>query len=255
MNDIREFQLAELNVDQDNFRLGRFDDQRSCLQAMVRRQRDKLVELATDILAVGLSPGEPLWVAPDPRAPGRYVVLEGNRRVTALKVMDNPALAAGTDFEAAFRRLHTDFSKNPRRTVRATLFESVEAAAPWVERRHTNEQSGVGIQWWDPFAQDRAAKAKGRVRNRSMVLLERLSPTGDPEPLAVTMGLDGRTSTVDRVLNTLAEEFPHVDVIISRRAPWAVSFGEDAEAGERLMRAMLEALRGLSVDRVKSADL
>jgi len=86
-----------------------------------------------------------------------------------------------------------------------------------------------------------------------MVLLEKFSATGDPEPLAVEMDLDGRTSTVDRVLNTLAEEFPQIDVVISRRHPWTVTFGEDPDTGERLMRAMLEAHRGLSVDKVKSA--
>ena len=252
MQQIREFQLAELNVDQDNFRLGSFSDQRSCIQAMVRRQGEKLLELAQDILDVGLSPGEPLWVAPDPRSQGKFVVLEGNRRITALKVMDNPALASGTDFETAYRRLNARFVETPRRVVRAALFDSVEEAAPWVERRHTNEQSGVGIQWWDPFAQDRAAKAKGRSRNRSMVLMEHLSEEGDPEPLANRLGLDDRTTTVDRVLNTFAEEFSFIGITISRRQPWSVDFGSDPHTNRELMWAILGALKDKSVDHVKS---
>lgn len=219
---------------------------------MVRRQGEKLLELAQDILDVGLSPGEPLWVAPDPRAQGKFVVLEGNRRITALKVMDNPALASGTDFEPAYRRLNARFVETPRRVVRAALFDSVEEAAPWVERRHTNEQSGVGIQWWDPFAQDRAAKARGRSRNRSMVLMEHLSEEGDPEPLANRLGLDDRTTTVDRVLNTFAEEFSFIGITISRRQPWSVDFGSDPHTNRELMWAILGALKNKSVDHVKS---
>lgn len=219
---------------------------------MVRRQGEKLLELAQDILDVGLSPGEPLWVAPDPRAQGNFVVLEGNRRITALKVMDNPALASGTDYETAYRRLNARFVEAPRRIVRAALFDSVEEAAPWVERRHTNEQSGVGIQWWDPFAQDRAAKAKGRSRNRSMVILEHLSEEGDPEPLANRMNLDDRTSTVDRVLNTFAEEFGFIGITIMRRKPWSVDFGADPHTNRELIWALLSALRNKSVDHVKS---
>ena len=87
---------------------------------MVRRQGEKLLELAQDILDVGLSPGEPLWVAPDPRAQGKFVVLEGNRRITALKVMDNPALASGTDFEAGLQASECEICRNaaPRRASR-----------------------------------------------------------------------------------------------------------------------------------------
>lgn len=206
MEEIRYFELSELKVDQNNFRLGSFRSQRDAIRAMLTRHKSKLLPLAKDILEVGLSPGEPIWVAPDPESSGKYIVMEGNRRITALKVMNSPALADGTTASDAFRKLGKEFLTKPRREIRATVFESIEAARPWVERRHLNEQSGVGIEWWDPFAQDRSKKDKGKARNRSMVVLEYFSPD-DIEGLADKWDLADRTTNADRVLNTFSEHY------------------------------------------------
>lgn len=151
MEEIRYFELSELKVDQNNFRLGSFKSQRDAIRAMLTRHKSKLLPLAKDILEVGLSPGEPIWVAPDPEIPGKYIVMEGNRRITALKVMNSPALADGTTASDAFRKLGKEFLTKPRREIRATVFESIEAAKPWVERRHLNCRIWVLQRGYQPI--------------------------------------------------------------------------------------------------------
>ena len=83
------FKLSELRLDQKNYRTGPTATQRDALAAIIEDQKTKLVNLAEDILNVGLSPGEPIWVTRDIDNPGMYIVLEGNRRLTALKLLRN----------------------------------------------------------------------------------------------------------------------------------------------------------------------
>ena len=85
MANFETFKLSELRLDEDNYRTGHVDGQRGAIHAIIADQKQKLVNLAKDILAQGgISPGEPIWVVRG-AAFGSYIVVEGNRRVTALK--------------------------------------------------------------------------------------------------------------------------------------------------------------------------
>lgn len=53
---------------------------------MIGNQKDKLCVLASDIAEHGLNPLEIIGVYPSDLYDGLYVVGEGNRRVTALKL-------------------------------------------------------------------------------------------------------------------------------------------------------------------------
>lgn len=140
------FKLSELRLDQRNYRTGASATQRDAISLIIDDQKGKLVNLAEDILAVGLSPGEPIWVTRDTDAPGKYVVVEGNRRVAALKILENPTLADGTVIEKPFATLAKQYAEQPIRELEARVFASREDALPWQRRRHMTNVSGVGIQ-------------------------------------------------------------------------------------------------------------
>lgn len=59
----------------------------AALKRMLREEN--LEELVGSIGQQGFFPGEPLLVTPNPRFAGRYIVVEGNRRLTALRVLSN----------------------------------------------------------------------------------------------------------------------------------------------------------------------
>ena len=154
------FKLSELRLDEENFRTGSTGSQRDAIHAVIADQKEKLVNLAKDILAEGgLSPGEPIWVFRDPVS-NFYVSVEGNRRVTALKLLENPSLGDGTLIEKPFRDLAKRFAANPIRDLQACVFSSREEAAPWVRKRHLRSGSGVGLEPWKPMAQNRANRAR-----------------------------------------------------------------------------------------------
>jgi hypothetical protein len=51
-------------------------------------REENIEELVGSIGQQGFFSGEPLLVTPNPDAPGRYIVVEGNRRLAALRVLD-----------------------------------------------------------------------------------------------------------------------------------------------------------------------
>ena len=255
IDDVGLFNLADLLVDEDNFRLEPSPDQPTALKNMLRKQKGKLVVLATSILdSGGLSRGEFIWLAPDPRPEfdGKYVVCEGNRRVTALKMMNEPGLAEGTTWAKRFRELGERFRKSPITSVRAVLYPSVEEAREDVYRRHTNDQEGAGLEAWDTFAQDRANKRSGSRRNLSMVVLEHLSD-GTTETLALQLGVVERTTGADRLLSTFSKHFAADYGIKLRSVVPHLDLGHDPEKTDRILQTILRAAN-VPVDAIKTED-
>lgn len=84
---------ANLLIDEENPRISQPNaGQHKAMQALARHQGQKLLKLATDIVHYGLNPSELPIVMPFKDELERYVVLEGNRRLAALKALENPEL-------------------------------------------------------------------------------------------------------------------------------------------------------------------
>lgn len=234
------FKLGQLKLDQENIRIGPKPqpDQRATLKALAADQTQKLVNLALDLLDVGPSPGEPIWVTADPKERGQYIVLEGNRRVCALKMLDNPALAADTEVASAFAQMAKDFAAKPIRSLEAQVFTSREEARPFIERRHMSAASGVALQRWRSLRIARAAKG-ARVR-RSLIVLDYLDD-GTDEFAEVAAIIDAKSTSVDRVLNAPAmREVLGVDIDLKQRS---VTFENGDEiAGRRLLRDLITGM-------------
>jgi hypothetical protein len=253
VDDVRVLNIVDLLVDEDNFRMEPNLDQPAALKAMVRRQGKKLIALAESLVRQRPSRGEFIWVAPDPRPEntGKYIVCEGNRRVTAIKVLNEPALADGTSWAGAFRELSKEFRDNPIRQLRAILYSSIDEARPDVYRRHTNEQDGAGLEDWDPFAQDRANKFQGKRRTLSMVVLEHLSPTS-AEVFAEQLGLRDRTTNADRLLSTFSKKHAvKFGIRLTGAAPYRLELGPNPDASTEILRRILRE-SAVSVDLIKS---
>lgn len=231
------FKLAELNLDLKNARTGVQSDQRAAIHALIADQKQKLVNLAIDLLKFGPSPGEPIWTTPDPNEPGRQIVLEGNRRVCALKLLENPRLADNSEVSTAFVQLAKEFSEKPIRSLDAALFVSRESAQPFIDRRHMGAASGVGLQRWRSLAKERAQPGwSGRVR-RSLLTLDYLDD--DTEEFGeVGAVIEAKSTTFDRVLNHPAMKTV-LGIGIDPKTK-SISFESGDEiAGRRLLRDLI----------------
>jgi len=143
--------LTNLLIDANNPRFENSpDDQRDAICAVARNQGTKLLKLADDIAKHGLNPADSVIVMKHDDHSSQYVVLEGNRRVAAMKLLSEPDLLAGSAAEgllSRFKGLREAFRDNLG-APQCVVFDSREEAAHWIELRHTGENGGAGIVRW-----------------------------------------------------------------------------------------------------------
>lgn len=157
--------LTDLIVDVRNARLK--DEQPSeqaALLAVAKQQRKRLLNLAADIVEHGLDPTTLVAVMPTDDQKKRYLVIEGNRRVVALKALETPSLISPTLNNAEKTRLNKlagRFAQEPISTVACVMFESERDLEHWVTLRHTGQNEGIGLVPWGAEEQDRFTTRHG----------------------------------------------------------------------------------------------
>lgn len=154
---IQSIPLADLLVDLANPRHTKQSSQREAIATIAFDQGVKLTNLAEDIAERGLNPGDLPLVTPADEV-GLYIVLEGNRRLAALKLMVFPTLLSSIglpkNLYARFKRLHTDYGSTLPNEVTCSIL-SRDEARHWILQKHTGENEGVGIVMWDGRARQR----------------------------------------------------------------------------------------------------
>jgi len=193
---------VNLLVDEENPRLLHPNvGQHKAIQALANVQGKKLLMLARDIIHYGLNPSELCIVMAHERDPGRFIVLEGNRRLTALRALENPELLANVvegKVLREMRKLSHTYQENPIEGVECVVVKDRALADHWLEVRHSGEGLGAGIVQWDS---DERARHRGRTRKLEIhqQALDFLDQRGDlsPEQRAAVP-----SSTFKRLLET-----------------------------------------------------
>jgi len=119
--------------------------------------------LAKDIVKMGLNPLELFGLLPTgskkkPSATATYLAAEGNRRVCAIKLLNDPDLAPA-DMRKDFRALSEQSS--PIKEVWAVILNESQKEA-WLERIHGGPQNGIGRKPWNA---DQKARNLGSRKN------------------------------------------------------------------------------------------
>jgi hypothetical protein len=166
--------IEQLVLDSDNPRITHAAGQQEALQKVVKDQGGKLVRLAESIVEHGLSPIERLMVLEVSAKPRRFIALEGNRRVTALRLLVNPAAMTGLDMpdttRNAIERLAAVFDKSKVEPIDAYETESREAGRYWIGLRHNGEDEGRGVVGWKPIVAARFRKREPAIQALDLVL-------------------------------------------------------------------------------------
>ena len=112
----------------------RSNDQRRLLHELL--EHEDVTTLASSIAKRGLFPNERLVVVANGR---RYTVLEGNRRLAAIKLLLNPELAPTERQVKYFRRLSMSADLAALGKIDVAIVQSRIAAAPIIAALHTKE--------------------------------------------------------------------------------------------------------------------
>ncbi len=165
MQIVENVPVSSLSLDRENPRLERAESQRDVIRAMTAHQDDKLIRLAKDIVDYGINQAELPIVIDDQDHRSRYVVLEGNRRIAALKILLSPELVSGILTPATNKRLKklsVDFRDDPIDNVDCSLAKDRGEAAHWIQLRHTGENSGAGLVGWGAVESARFSRRQGQ---------------------------------------------------------------------------------------------
>ena len=148
----KEIPLSNLDLDCENPRHGPVADQRAALARLIVDQRDKIVRIAVDIHDYGLSPAQLFIVIPGEA--GRFTVLDGNRRLAAMRILEDPRLLPAELHTAEFIRATSEPRSHPGAVMCAVL-PNRDDARPWLDRSHGGQLSGVGPIPWSSAAKYR----------------------------------------------------------------------------------------------------
>lgn len=233
----QDIETRLLDVDAENFRIGDFDNPREAYTAMIEEEGSDLANLAEDIVEHGLSLGDLFYVVPNPDHAKHFIVVDGNRRFTSLKLLEKPVLADGTPVHRKFVALSKQYQKRPIRKISAVVFADKEEAMPWIRRRH-QDLGGRGTSQWKGAATGRADAFGGHVR-ASRAVTTFVKAHGQLSP-ALERVLSTRTTNLDRVL-----QMPYMKaalgVAIGKDGVVEFANGNQASGLDLLMR-MLRAM-------------
>ncbi|MBS1324172.1 MAG: hypothetical protein HPY97_08475 [Rikenellaceae bacterium] len=149
---IKTIKLTSLFVNTENYRFEPLSSQKEAIDKMVEDQEDKLYSLVDDIVTNGLSPVDLIIVTPSEDS-NKYIVLEGNRRITSLKLLNNPTLIDDkyTSLRKKFQKLQKDKANivSELKSISCAVFENPAEADIWIKRKHSGELNGVGTVTWN----------------------------------------------------------------------------------------------------------
>lgn len=247
--EITPLSLPDLLADTENPRLPQPNvGQREALRALAEHQKSKLIALAKDIVNFGMNPTESLIVMPINDDLRRYVVLEGNRRFTALKALENPEWLVGALQPSEvdeMRRLSRVYQENPIESIQCVVVSDRDEARHWMELRHAaGESDGAGVVRWgsDDASRFRARAGKVEFHTQALNILE------EEGQLAPAKRRNVPAASLKRVLGT-----PEV----------RTKLGIDVRDGrleligerKRVLKGLMQVVNDLESGRVKTSDI
>jgi hypothetical protein len=206
--------IGNLLLDLSNYRHGKSANQKEARDAIIANQGKKLVTLASDILENGLNPSDLPIVVDAEDGNGNFIVIEGNRRLTAAKLLIEPELGQGTSIYNAFKRLSKSHGDAIPKVFECVVVPSKTAGLTWINRKHASGLEGAGTEHWSAIAKARAEVEQGIARpDLDAINFVLSNPNLENELKNHLEGSDFRITTLNRILTT-QEAQPNLGIAI-----------------------------------------
>lgn len=200
MHDTVSVRVVDLLLDPLNARFSEeVGSQPEAFRALARLNPKHVVTLAEDIVENGMDPLTLPGVVATGDRRKRYTVLEGNRRVLALKALDTPSIIASeltSQQQKRLAELSARFLADPIDAIDCVLFEDEAEARHWIFLRHTGLNDGAGVLGWDPDNQDAFKARHGGQRSMAGQVVDFLQRAGS------TLSTTGVSTTIARLVST-----------------------------------------------------
>lgn len=141
----QEIKLEKLEFDEKNYRIIESENQSDALRLLVEKEDTNLIDMAKDITTNGLSPID-ITAVVKKEGTDVYTVIEGNRRLAAIRLLENPSLTDNQQIKNALSQLSRDYSCDPIEAIRCTVMPDKETAMRWVDRKQGTSMGGAGLR-------------------------------------------------------------------------------------------------------------
>lgn len=245
----RTIEYTQLLLDINNPRHNPVTSQRDAILAVIADQGLKLVTLAASIAKYGLSPVDRWLVIKSGR---NFIVVEGNRRIAAVKLLHNPELAANTAIESQIRKLASTATAPAH--IDCAIVESREVANHWLLLRHTGEQGGAGVVPWNALATGRFNHKPGSQTARAIAFIETVE-SAFPDNPNIQSALETITANRLTTLGRLVSDPNFRDHIDFEDTGGQLYFRLSADALEPVLEKILSDIAThISVTQLKTKE-
>jgi hypothetical protein len=201
----RHLKIADLLLDLENPRISFAGGQKDALQKIIEDQDTKLIVLAESIVEDGgLNPMDRLLVIKSAGTEGKYIVIEGNRRFAAIKILHNPAVLTGLDVRPPIQKkleaLAAGFDLSTVEPLDCYEVKDRAEGATWIHLRHTGANEGRGIVDWSSVARRRFIGRDPALQALDFVMTHGGLTNDEKESIEARFPI----TTLDRLLSTPA---------------------------------------------------
>lgn len=135
--------IDDIIVNNENARHGKLQTEKEAIYWLLNNNSARLEALAKDIAREGKLYERPLVK----KEKEKYVVHDGNRRITCLKLLNNPERVKGTQWFDFFTKLKNN-NKIPNK-IECDVSEDIQYINELIERRHVGGDTGKGQLKWN----------------------------------------------------------------------------------------------------------
>lgn len=136
--------IQNILLDTENARIRAGSDQNNCISRILRKESQMLV-LMEDIAENGLTT-MPILVMP--HSEGKWVVKDGNRRITALKLLNFPEGCPEPHLISKIKKIKEKYVDNIPATVDCLSSDNFDAIFQEIVARHSGARNGAGQYDW-----------------------------------------------------------------------------------------------------------
>ncbi|PNQ94814.1 hypothetical protein C1S70_32265 (plasmid) [Azospirillum argentinense] len=142
---IKNISICTLLVNRANDRHGELENETAAIAWLFKEREQHMRNLAKDIVDRGEIYEFPL-VSPEK---DKFVVFDGNRRVTCLKLLDDPRRGPTIELQVFFQEQRSRWKGAFPKDIQCQVELDRDRIDEILYRRHTGTQNGVGQSTWD----------------------------------------------------------------------------------------------------------
>ncbi|MEM7440903.1 MAG: hypothetical protein AAF393_14990 [Pseudomonadota bacterium] len=150
--------LTKIRINNANDRHGELGSEEDAIIWLLENRTKHMRNLAHDISKIGEVFEPPLVSEID----SEFVVFDGNRRMTVLKLIANPNTAPDLNWKKFFKARKENFAGDIPKKVQCQIENDKDRLDEILYRRHTGQQDGVGQSQWDNPAKTNFERRTGK---------------------------------------------------------------------------------------------